>query len=242
MPMLNECEGTVNMDAGTAMIFGGRGGIGAALAEAVSASGRYVRTLALSRADGDFDFDEPESLAALASIIRDGPPVRLVLVATGMLSDGTCGPEKALRSLDPAWMARNFHINAIGPALIAQHMVPLLPREGRSVFAALSARVGSISDNRLGGWHSYRASKAALNMLVKTIAVDLARTHPEALCVTLHPGTVDTGLSRPFQRGLREGQLLTPAQSAAALLDTLDGLSPAQTGRCFGWDGAEIQP
>jgi NAD(P)-dependent dehydrogenase (short-subunit alcohol dehydrogenase family) len=166
----------------------------------------------------------------------------MVIVATGLLSDATHGPDKSLRALEADWMMQNFRINSIGPALIARHIMPLMPRSGRSVFAALSARVGSISDNRLGGWHSYRASKAALNMLIRTIAIDLARTHPDALCVSLHPGTVDTELSRPFQRGITDGQIKHPADSARALIDIIDSLSPSQTGRCFAWDGTEIAP
>jgi NAD(P)-dependent dehydrogenase (short-subunit alcohol dehydrogenase family) len=147
-----------------------------------------------------------------------------------------------LRDLDHASLTRLFAVNAIGPALVAKHFVPLLPREGRGVLAALSARVGSIGDNRLGGWYGYRASKAALNMLVRTLAIELARTRKEAICVTLHPGTVDTGLSKPFQKAVPPERLFTPDRSAAHLLDVLDSLTPAQTGRCFAWDGKEIAP
>ena len=139
-----------------------------------------------------------------------------------------------------AGMAELFAVNTIGPALIAKHALPLLRRTSRAVFAALSARVGSIADNRLGGWHSYRASKAALNMLVKNLALELARTHPQALAVTLHPGTVDTALSAPFQRGVVPEKLFTPALSAGALLQVLDGLTPAQSGGLFAWDGAQV--
>jgi NAD(P)-dependent dehydrogenase (short-subunit alcohol dehydrogenase family) len=113
-------------------------------------------------------------------------------------------------------------------------------REQRAVFAALSARVGSISDNRLGGWHSYRASKAALNMLLRNLAVELGRSHPQAVVAGLHPGTVDTGLSRPFQKGVADGKLFAPAYSAERLLAVLDGLTPADSGGVFAWDGARI--
>ena len=129
-------------------------------------------------------------------------------------------------------------MNAVGPALVLKHFVPLLPRRGRSVVAALSARVGSIGDNRLGGWYGYRASKAALNQLLRTAAVELARTHPEAVCVALHPGTVATRLSAPHGKaGLR---VRTPDQAAADLLAVLDGLTPAHTGGFFDADGRAV--
>jgi NAD(P)-dependent dehydrogenase (short-subunit alcohol dehydrogenase family) len=137
-----------------------------------------------------------------------GHAPQTVIVASGVLtlSDGS-GPERTLRRLDAGAMAEVLQINLIGPAMIAKHILPLLPRDKRSVFAALSARVGSITDNGLGGWHSYRASKAGLNMLLKNFAIEMARTHPKAVIAGLHPGTVDTELSRPFQSGLAEGQL-----------------------------------
>jgi hypothetical protein len=165
---------------------------------------------------------------------------RLALVATGTLQPGGRAPEKSFRNLDVEALVEAFRVNAAGPALVARHVLPLLPRDGRSVFAALSARVGSIGDNRLGGWHAYRASKAALNMIVRTLAVELARTRPEAICVALHPGTVDTDLSRPFQKGVPEGRLLTPAQSAERLTAVLDGLTPGDSGGFFAWDGKPI--
>ena len=121
-----------------------------------------------------------------------------------------------------------------------KHFLPLLPKQGKSIFASLSAKVGSIGDNRLGGWYSYRASKAALNMLVRNFAIELARTHREASVVALHPGTVDTGLSEPFQANLPPGQLTSPAQAAKHLLDVIDGLTPAESGRAFDWKGEEV--
>ncbi|NCQ64500.1 MAG: SDR family oxidoreductase, partial [Alphaproteobacteria bacterium] len=127
------------------------------------------------------------------------------------------------------------------PALIAKHFLPLLPRDRRSVFAALSARVGSISDNGIGGWHSYRASKAALNMLVRNYAIELGRTHKHAVCVALHPGTVDTALSQPFQSNLPEGQLTAPAEAAGNLLRVIDGLTPEDSGHLFDWAGERVE-
>jgi len=130
-----------------------------------------------------------------------------------------------------------FAINTIGPALIGKHCAPLLRKGGKSVFAAISAKVGSITDNRLGGWHSYRASKAALNMMVRNFAIELGRTNPDAIAVTLHPGTVDTPLSRPFQRNVQPEKLFTPAQSAEYLLAVLDKVTPRDSGDLLSWDG-----
>jgi NAD(P)-dependent dehydrogenase (short-subunit alcohol dehydrogenase family) len=133
-------------------------------------------------------------------------------------------------------------VNAIGPALVAKHFLPLLARGRSTAFAALSARVGSISDNRLGGWYGYRASKAALNMLIKTLSIELARTRPEAVCVALHPGTVDTRLSGPFQRSVAPDQLFTPEVSGRHLLRVLERLVPSDSGGCFAWNGKAIDP
>ena len=186
--------------------------------------------------------DEP-SISEFAKRASQTGPLRLVVCATGLLHDGDAfQPEKSLRALDAARLARGFAVNAIGPALVAKHFLPLFPRDGKCVFAALSARVGSISDNRLGGWYGYRASKAALNMLIKTLGIEIAPRWPEAICVGLHPGTVDTDLSQPFQRGVAAEKLFTPTQSAAHLLGVIDRLTPADSGRLFAWDGAEIAP
>ena len=138
-------------------------------------------------------------------------------------------------------MLETFRINTIGPVLLAKHFLPLMRSGSKSVFVALSARVGSISDNRLGGWSSYRASKAALNMLLRTASIEHKRRHPESVIVALHPGTVDTRLSAPFQRGVPEGKLFTPAYSVERLLDVIDGLRPADTGGFFAWDGQPIE-
>ena len=147
---------------------------------------------------------------------------------------------RAGEELDGAALERAFRINATGPALVAKHFLPLLARDRKAAFAALSARVGSIEDNRLGGWHAYRASKAALNMLIRTLAIEMARRRPQALCVALHPGTVDTALSAPFQGGLAAEQLFPPQVAAARLLAVLDRLEAADSGRLFAWDGAAI--
>ena len=237
-------------DLPRAVVFGGGGGIGAALVSALSGSGRFGHVHVGARRQPDdlpsgatgfrFDLSDETSIADAACGI--GGPVDLVIVATGVLHDpgGGVVPEKAARAIDPDAMARVFAINTIGPALIAKHMLPLLPRDRRAVFAALSARVGSIGDNRLGGWHSYRASKAALNMLVANFAIEMARTRPLAIVAGLHPGTVATPLSAPFQRGVAEGKLFTAQDSAGHLLRVIDSLTPADSGGLFAWDGARI--
>lgn len=217
------------------LVIGASGGIGAALTEALRRRGA---TRTLSRSAGEIDLTDQASIAAAAERMAAHAPYDRIIVAAGLLHGEGLAPERALRELDAAALARSFAVNAIGPALCARFFLPLLGEAGR--FAALSARVGSISDNRLGGWYGYRASKAALNQLIRTAAIELVRTRPEALCVTLHPGTVDTAMSRPFQRGVSAEQLLSPADSAEHLLAVLDRLGAADNGGCFDWSGAAV--
>ncbi len=162
----------------------------------------------------------------------------LVFNATGALVIDGASPEKTIRTLDPEVMARQFRVNAIGPALVIKHFAPLLPKNRRSLFGTLSARVGSIGDNGLGGWISYRAAKAAQNQIVKTAAIEIARSRPQAVLAALHPGTVATRLSVDFA-GKRER--LTPGQSATMLLEVLDSLASKQSGGFFAYDGSEIE-
>jgi NAD(P)-dependent dehydrogenase (short-subunit alcohol dehydrogenase family) len=231
-----------------AIVIGTSGGIGAALQRGLLARGVSVSGLSRSQKEAltggelPIDITCEDSIEAAAACLRYKAPFFAILVATGLLHDADVSPEKALRDLDQASLMRLFSTNAVGPALVAKHFVPLLAKQGRCVFAVLSARVGSIGDNRLGGWYGYRASKAALNMLIKTLAIELARPRPEAICVGLHPGTVDTDLSKPFQRAVSRNGLFSPDQSAAHLLNVIDQLTPAQSGRCFAWNGAEISP
>ncbi len=207
----------------------GQGGIGTALADRIDGAIRW------SRPEVD-PIDE-------ASIIRAATCIEtldLAIVTTGMLHDTHQRPERALKELDPANLARSFAINTVAPAIVAKHLIPKMPRDRRAVFAVLGARVGSIGDNRTGGWHGYRASKAALVMLIKTIAIEIKRTHHEAIIVTLHPGTVDTGMSKPFQGNVVPEMLFPPALAAAQLLKVIDGLTPADSGDHFAWDGTRI--
>ncbi|MDP1555061.1 MAG: SDR family NAD(P)-dependent oxidoreductase [Hyphomonas sp.] len=231
-----------------AVVFGSSGGIGRALAEGVIASGKYGSVFAVSRSGAEIDgainrraeFTDEVQLGALAAEIGAAGPVTLCLVASGLLSADGLQPEKTYRALSAEAFARVFAANTVAPALIAKHFLPLMPKTERSVFAALSARVGSISDNRLGGWHAYRASKAALNMLIRNFAIEQARRAPGHICVGLHPGTVDTGLSKAFQGGVAEDRLFTPAQAAGYLLGVVDRLTPEDSGKCLDWAGKEI--
>lgn len=231
-----------------ALVVGASGGLGAAFVAKLVGDPRYTQVIVWNRsaavASGEkivahsIDMRDESTIEAAAASLDE---VDLAIVATGLLHDGHLKPEKSWRSLTPSAMIRAFEINTIGPALVAKHVLPHLPRGRRAVFAALSARVGSISDNRLGGWHSYRASKAALNQLIRCFSIELSLKRPLAICVGLHPGTVDTDLSKPFQGGVPNDKLLAPEQSALRLLSVLDGLTPAQSGRVYDSAGAEIQ-
>lgn len=224
----------------SAVVVGASGGIGAAVVKALTASGRYAVVHGLSRSGADqLDLEDEESIAAAAARIAESPPPTLVFVATGVLHDGE-EPERSYKTLGADHMLRDYRINTVGPALVAKHFLPLMPKDQRTVFAALSARVGSIGDNRLGGWHSYRASKAALNMILKNLSIEMARTHPLAVIAGLHPGTVATDLSAPFQKGVAAGKLFDAAYSAERLLAVLDGLAPKDSGGVFAWDGSRI--
>lgn len=240
---------STTQDGRRAVVFGATGGIGQALVSHLAKLGWHVA--AGSRSGGEvpgahahfpFDLTDEASIAAVAAD-RGGDPPDLVLVASGVLTlaDGTA-PEKSLRQIDANAMAEAFRLNTIGPALIAKHMLPLLPRDRRSVFAALGARVGSIGDNRLGGWHSYRASKAALAMLIRNFAIETARTHPDAIVAGLHPGTVETPLSAPFTRRAAAKRVFDPAIAASQLVTVIERLTPTDSGKVFDWQGLAVPP
>lgn len=229
--------------ARAAIIVGSSGGIGRALQAALIDEGAFDIVYGFARtATGPdrIDLTDETSIAAAAARVAAGPAPALIVVATGLLHDGDHGPEKALGDIDPAWMARNFAVNTIGPALIAKHFLPLMPRTGAPVFAAMSARVGSIGDNRLGGWYGYRASKAALNQVIRTASIEAKRRNDRSIVVALHPGTVDTALSKPFQANVVQGRLFDAERAALQLLDVIEGLKPGDSGKFLAWDGSEI--
>jgi NAD(P)-dependent dehydrogenase (short-subunit alcohol dehydrogenase family) len=224
---------------GVAVIFGAGGGIGGSLVEAIEATGQFNAVVALSRgASPSIDLLEEASLERATMFAAARGELRLVIDATGFLHGDGQTPEKSWRQLDAVNLARSFALNATGPALIMKHVLPWLPRSGKAVFATLSARVGSIGDNRLGGWYAYRASKAALNQLVRTAAVELARRSPEALCIALHPGTVATSLSAPFAASGLE--IHSPQAAARHLLAVVDRLPATATGGFFDWRGEPV--
>ncbi|HEY5667407.1 MAG TPA: SDR family NAD(P)-dependent oxidoreductase [Gammaproteobacteria bacterium] len=237
----------------TAVVIGASGGIGSALVAALSRDPAVDRIIAAARRPVEptaakvepmlVDLLDEDSIATLADALSPAMSLETVIVATGLLHDGAAlQPEKRLADIDPEQLARMFAVNATGPALVAKHFLPLLARSRRSRFAAISARVGSISDNRLGGWYAYRASKAALNMLIRTAAIELKRTNPDAVCLALHPGTVATGLSGPFRSRVAPDSLFTPERAAGHLLSVIRDADPSQSGRCLAWDGTEIEP
>jgi NAD(P)-dependent dehydrogenase (short-subunit alcohol dehydrogenase family) len=236
-----ECAGRVLDDGGRrarcrvmrALVIGASGGIGGAVAATLAARGHEVTGLSRS-ADG-LDLTDEASVAAAAG--RAPGPYDLIFDATGALEIGGRGPEKTLDAIDPAAMAAQFALNAIGPALLLKHFHGALARDGRAVFATLSARVGSIGDNRLGGWISYRAAKAALNQIVRTAAVEVRRRRPDAVVVALHPGTVRTGLTEKY---VGRHPAVAPEAAAANLLRVIDGLRPDDSGGFFAWDGTPI--
>lgn len=228
----------------------GAGSIGTALVNRIQVSGKYDRVVLVSRRSFELGIegvqtiqadmlDEASLEAAFDALVNIGV-VRLMVVATGMLHDAEVEPEKTARQISLDTFQKTLTVNTIGPALIAKYFANRMPRKGRVVFAAISARVGSISDNKLGGWYSYRASKAALNMLLKTLSIEWQRRNPNTLCIGLHPGTVNTELSAPFQKGVRPGKLFTPDYAAERLFDVVETKSATESGFVFAFDGTKV--
>ena len=233
-------------------VIGASGGIGRSMTELLAADERTANVIAFARNPGaidlpgvrsaHIDLEDEASIETAAAFASSDGALDLIVMTTGILWQGDdIRPEKSMREIRAASLERLFAINATGPALVARHFLPQLRKGSKSVFAALSARVGSISDNRLGGWYGYRASKAALNMLLKTLAIEHARRFPDSVIAGLHPGTVDTGLSRPFTGRTPADRLFTSRQSAQYLLEVIDDLDPADSGRVFAWDGTRIE-
>ncbi len=232
-------------------IIGSSGGIGKCLVETLSTDPRIDHIYSFSRTKTKtipyqsctwhpIDMSDESSIEKAASHIKE--PLDLIFIAVGFLHDDHIMPEKNISHLNAAAMQKVFEINTIGPTLIAKYFLPLLNKQTKSHFIALSARVGSISDNRLGGWYSYRASKSALNMILKSLSIETKRTHPKAIVAGLHPGTVKTKLSEPFQHNVKKDKLFTPEMSVKYLLEVIDDLNYSDSGKVFAWDGQEILP
>lgn len=189
----------------------------------------------------DIDLADESSLSGMVEQIKQQTPTLDLCINTiGLLHDDDMQPEKRLAQVSAETLQRSFTVNAIGVALLAKQLMPLIPKKQRFVFASLSARVGSIEDNRLGGWYAYRASKAAQNMLLRTLAIEWKRSYKQSICVALHPGTTDTALSKPFQANVRPAQLQSPVQTATMLLTVIGKLSPENSGQFLAYDGQAI--
>ncbi|MGC8519846.1 MAG: SDR family NAD(P)-dependent oxidoreductase [Steroidobacteraceae bacterium] len=225
---------------GLAIVIGASGGIGSALQAALAAESRWAAVVGFSRATQPAIelTDEASIAAAAAHVAALQIEPRRILVASGVLQGEGAKAEKSWSELNVASLERAFAVNAIGPALVMKHFLPLLPRRAPSVFAVLSARVGSIGDNRLGGWYGYRASKAALNQLVRTASIELRRTRPAAICVALHPGTVRTNLSAAHRTD--HLTVRDPPEAAALLLEVIERLGPQHSGLLLDYRGEPL--
>ena len=220
-----------------ALVIGASGGIGAALVDALRTDSRCASVTELARSTvPPLDLADPVSIEQAATEVGGQGPFHLIINAAGVLHSSAFMPEKRLADLDAQQLLETFQVNTFGPALLLRHFCPLLDRQ-RGVLAMLSAKVGSIGDNRLGGWYSYRASKAALNMLIKTAAIEVRRSQPNAVLLALHPGTVNSALSHPF-RGADIGR---PAADAARdLLRVIDSLEPDASGGFYAYSGERL--
>ena len=233
------------------IIIGSSGAIGSSLLNHYVKEDKNNVIYALSRSEESspssnihnvsIDIESDSSISNASSICSEAGPFDIIIVTTGMLSDENISPEKSLRHLNKESFSKIFSVNTLGPALIAKYFIPLLKKDAPSFLGFLSARVGSISDNRIGGWYSYRASKAALNMIIKSLSIEVARNNPQSIIAGLHPGTVDSKLSKPFQGNVSEGKLFTPDYSVSKMAEVISNLKPENSGSCFAWDGEEIE-
>tara|TARA_B100000945_G_scaffold165426_1_gene132681 strand:- start:624 stop:1346 length:723 start_codon:yes stop_codon:yes gene_type:complete len=232
------------------LIIGSSGGIGKAFIDIFAKQNANNKIIGLSRSENKdieniyahhfLDLEDESSIEIAARQVEEHGPYQLIIVTTGVLYGDDFSPEKSLRHISAENFKKVLNINTIGPALVGKSFLPLLDKKNPSVFGFLSARVGSISDNKLGGWHAYRASKASLNMLIKNFAIELARTNKLAKVIGLHPGTVDTELSKPFQKNVPENKLFTPKFSADAMINVINGLKDGDSGSVFAFDGTKI--
>ena len=229
-----------SFEAGSkAIIFGASGAIGSAFVTFLTAEYQF-QVFELSRSGGGMPFDvfDEATIEAAAKDLATQGPFDLLINCIGLLHDETgIVPEKNLKQLNGDSLGKYFRINTIGPALVLKHFTPLMPRDRRSVFASLSARVGSLGDNRLGGWYGYRASKAAHNMILKNAAIELARTHPSAVLAAIHPGTVRSALSDPYAKG---HAVFSPSDAVRRIFSVVNDLRPEHSGEFFAYDGSII--
>ena len=219
-----------------AVVIGASGGIGSAFVDHLNAQPNIAKIHTFSRSQNGFDLMDEATIEAAAKTIEDRS-IHLIIIATGHLG---LTPEKSLKDLSAEQMNHIMGINTIGPALVMKHFAAKLSRDEKSVMAALSARVGSISDNQLGGWYSYRAAKAALNMMIKNTAIEIERTNKNTCIIGLHPGTVDTDLSKPFQSHVPEHNLFTTAYATEKMLGVVNSVTPQDSGFLFAYDGEKI--
>ena len=224
-----------------AVVIGGTGSIGSAIVKELSKHG-FSNVVLLGRSSHPkLELTDEQSIEQASIFIKSlGKPISLLFDATGMLhdEDNNQMPEKTYKNITLSFLKKNFEINTFGPALIMKYFLPLLDSEEQSVFASLSAKVGSIEDNKYGGWYSYRASKAALNQLIKTVSIELSMKNKKAICVSMHPGTVTSKLSKPFQK---EGLTIqSPEESAKNIVQILLNLKSQDTGSFFNWNGEKI--
>lgn len=243
--LLSNFEGPLNI-----AIIGASGGIGSAFTEILANQSNIQSIFAFSRSQKEFDhpkvtsgfldLTDEISIENAAKLASENTYIDMTIVATGILHDDSTQPEKSLKDLSAEKFEKIFALNTIGPALVAKHFLPHIPKDKPSIFTALSARVGSIEDNHLGGWYAYRASKTALNMLLKNTSIEIARRYKQAAIIGLHPGTVDTNLSKPFQGFVKEGKLFTPQYSAECMIKVLNDRTHEDSGKIFAWDGQEI--
>ena len=246
-----------SIDSHTALVVGASRGIGLALTRQLLAGSAVEKVCATYRQEDtahdllaiddrrvellQVDISSADSLNALSGELRARQhKPDLVINCAGILHEGDLQPEKSLSQCREETLARSFLVNSIGPLMLAKSVLPSMPRDRRCHFAVLSAMVGSIGDNRLGGWYGYRGSKAALNQFMKTLAIECRRSYPQ-LCVTaIHPGTTDSALSRPFQANVKPGKLYTPAETARRILDVLGGRQAEASGEFVNWNGSQI--
>ncbi|MFT6496800.1 MAG: SDR family NAD(P)-dependent oxidoreductase [Alphaproteobacteria bacterium] len=238
-----------NNDLNIAVI-GSSGGIGNALVSAMESTVNVKNIIHIARSNSKtstkqnclhIDLLDEETIIncsnKISEIYKD---LDIIINASGFLHDNDHKPEKSYKMIDAAYLEKSFRVNTFGPFLLAKHFIPLLRKDRKSIFSCISARVGSIEDNQLGGWHSYRASKAALNMLLKNLSIELKYTNKHAICVGLHPGTVDTNLSKPFPKSRSHYNVFTPNESSQHLISVINKLEPKDSGNTYDWAGKRI--